>query len=104
MWIDNGTMPEGSTWARNPVPRSGERSAGCLHLNSTDTQGLCLSFEPPCPQDCGGHPSCSDPAHQTDPGTYQGSCSGDWTGGQIVDAVKVPATLPPGEYVLGWRW
>ena len=24
--------------------------------------------------------------------------------GQIVDSVRVPAGLAPGQYVLGWRW
>ena len=33
-----------------------------------------------------------------------GECSGDWTGGLIVDEVIVPAGLAPGEYVVGWRW
>ncbi len=32
----------------------------------------------------------------------EGACSGDWTGGQIVDRVKIPADLPAGDYVLGW--
>jgi hypothetical protein len=32
----------------------------------------------------------------------EGECSGDWTGGQIVDRVKIPANLPAGDYVLGW--
>jgi hypothetical protein len=30
----------------------------------------------------------------------EGACSGDWTGGQIVDRVKIPADLEPGDYVL----
>ena len=33
-----------------------------------------------------------------------GVCSGDWTGGVIVDVVRIPADLTPGAYVLGWRW
>ena len=32
-------------------------------------------------------------------------CSGNWpTTVMIMDQVRVPADLPPGEYVLGWRW
>ena len=34
----------------------------------------------------------------------EGACSGDWTGGVISDHVQLPAALPPGDYVLGWRW
>ena len=34
----------------------------------------------------------------------EGACSGDWTGGVIVDEVLIPADLPAGDYVLGWRW
>ena len=32
----------------------------------------------------------------------EGACSGDWTGGVIVDEVLVPKQLKPGRYVLGW--
>ena len=32
----------------------------------------------------------------------EGECSGDWTGGVIVDRVKIPVDLPAGDYVLGW--
>ena len=33
-------------------------------------------------------------------------CSGEWGpyNLEIVDRVQIPATLAPGEYVLGWRW
>ena len=36
--------------------------------------------------------------------TTQGACSGDWTAGLIADRVKIPKSLPAGDYVLGWRW
>ena len=38
------------------------------------------------------------------PDDVEGECSGDWTGGQIVDEVLVPQSLKPGAYVVGWRW
>ena len=106
LFVDEGTSPAGSTWARNPVPRvnaPSERDAGCLAVNATADVG-CVSFAPPCPQDCSGQPRCATPAAHTDEGSQQGQCSGDWTGGQIVDTVIVPASTAPGEYVLGWRW
>lgn len=34
-------------------------------------------------------------------------CSGDGAipfNLEIVDVVAIPSTLPPGDYVLGWRW
>ena len=31
-----------------------------------------------------------NPGHHTDPVSQQGECSGDWTGGQIVDGVVIP--------------
>jgi len=104
IFVDKGTMPEGSTWARNPVPRAGEANAGCLRPNASEPHGNCLSFAPPCPQDCSGEPDCQNPGGGNDPGTWQGPCSGDWKGGQIIDSVIIPAEVPAGEYVLGWRW
>jgi len=56
-----------------------------------------------CPSTHTGQPDCKTAGHQTDDGTWQGACSGDWTGGQIVDTVLVPQDITPGEYVLGWR-
>ena len=75
IFVDEGTEPKGSTWARNPIPRMGEPSPGCLKVGSQ-----CLSFKPPCPQDCTVDPTCRSPGHKTDPGTQQGQCSGDWVG------------------------
>lgn len=104
VFVDVGTLPEGSTWAMNPVPRAGEPSEGCLRPNATQPHGNCLSFAPPCPQDCSGQADCKQPGGSTDPGTWQGVCSGDWKGGQIVDTLKIPSDLEVGDYVLGWRW
>ena len=47
---------------------------------------------------------CPTPGHSTDDSLQQGDCSGDWTGGQIVDTGIVPKDPPAGEWVLGWRW
>lgn len=103
-FVDTGTTPVGSVWARNPVPRMGEPSHGCLKPNASSSGADdCVSFLPPCPQDCTGRPDCASPGGETDPGTQQGACSGDWKGGVIVDGVIVPA-VPPGQYVLGWRY
>ena len=48
------------------------------------------------------------PFHKIEPtartGDIEGDCSGDWTGGQIIDEVIIPKDLPSGEYVVGFRW
>ena len=48
---------------------------------------------------------CYDP-NAPGEGGFDGLCSG-WYGPdniEIVDAVRVPSGLPPGAYVVQWRW
>ena len=99
------TWPRNSTWARNPVPRQGEFSAGAMRPNKTSTAGY-TEFSPPCPWDCSGQPNCPNPGTADHPGTQENyaGCSGDWRGGQIVDTVRIPADIEPGQWVLGFRW
>jgi hypothetical protein len=42
-------------------------------------------------------------AHSTNDVDVQGDCSGDLTAATIVDRVVLPADVPPGDYVLGFR-
>lgn len=111
-WVDQGTYPKGSTWAMNPIPRinfdshSSGQPAGATGCATDPFTGgasgpACRQFPPPCPQDRGW---VADPKHKHTDQSGQGECSGDWTRGSIVDRVRVPASLPPGDYVLGWRW
>lgn len=82
----------------------GERAHSCLPPNASSSgEHDCVSFPPPCPQDCTGQPDCASPGHVTDPGTQQGVCSGDWKGGVIADGVVVPA-VRTGQYVMQWRY
>uniref|UniRef100_A0A7S2FV91 Chitin-binding type-4 domain-containing protein n=1 Tax=Haptolina brevifila TaxID=156173 RepID=A0A7S2FV91_9EUKA len=81
-YTTSGTTPAGSMWAKNPIPRNDMGQTG-------------VGFAPPCAAF----------------GMDASMCSGmeDGRGGseptlEIVDMVHVPADLPPGEYVLGWRW
>eukprot|EP00040_Diaphanoeca_grandis_P016385 m.84522 g.84522 ORF g.84522 m.84522 type:complete len:365 (-) comp25761_c0_seq1:150-1244(-) len=78
-YVSDGTMPAGSTWVRNPVPRNDVGQTG---------QG----FAPPCDEKdgivCHG---------MTDGSTAVPNL-------EIVDNVMIPADLPAGEYVVGWRW
>jgi len=108
-FVDEGTLPIGSTWAMNPIPRidfdshsSGqpESFTGCKYVHGEVEGRACRQFEPPCPWDDGWY---SQPGrhHSVD---VEGACSGDWTGGVIVDKVLIPEDLPAGDYVLGWRW
>eukprot|EP01051_Picozoa_sp_SAG22_P004954 SAG22_NODE_281_length_13064_cov_13.367605_7_plen_378_part_00 len=104
-WVDTGTNPPGSTWARNPIPRIdfGD-GGGSITSGSCRGKGRgpwCLNFEPPC-ADSWAQVGKTDGG--ATPGEEQGECSGDWTSGQIVDEVVVPQSLKPGAYVVGWRW
>ena len=123
-----------SLWAMNPIPRitpgggSGmpQWLSDACRASGTGEQGpkgapfngngsaldACRSFDPVCEEDP-AQPwyRLPDPlsaaAGRRSPvraGDVEGRCSGDWTGGMIVDSVRIPAALPPGDYVLGWRW
>ncbi len=108
-FVDQGTVPAGSTWAMNPIPRidfdsrsSGQPAGfkGCDLVKGEPTGPNCRQFDPPCPWDDGWF--AQPPRKAAD--DVLGACSGDWTAGRIVDQVVVPKDLPPGDYVLGWRW
>ena len=77
-YVTQGTTPAGSAWAMNPIPRNDYKQTG---------QG----FTPKC--------NTSEKRCQ---GMEDGS-SADPTL-EIVDYVQIPADLPEGAYVLGWRW
>ena len=102
IFVNTGTWPPGSTWARNPNPRWNDDNKGlhdpssCPGPTSRSGPG-CAQFPPPCPQDTGRLPWSTD-------GSGQGECSSDWTAGAIADRVVVPKTIAPGHYVVGWRW
>lgn len=108
VYVTEGTSPKGSAWAMNPIPRimtgpgpsSGQPSSaiGC-HVGAV---GNCRAFNPTA---CTEH--ATSPWHKIEPVArstdVEGYCSGDWTGGQLIDQVEIPAGLT-GEFVLGWRW
>jgi len=90
--VSEGTWPEKSTWRKGPIPR-----APWGWVNSG------ASFEPKCDEP----PACVN-AHYRNPGETVCNCSG-WSIGdlyrlEVVDRVRIPSDLAPGEYVLGWRW
>lgn len=107
VYVSEGTHPPGSMWARNPIPRiddSPEDSGEPAHDTGCHDGAVgagCRAFSPVCEE---GTP----PWHKIEPAAresdVEGFCSGDWTGGMIVDRVVIPAGIAPGDYVLGWRW
>jgi hypothetical protein len=70
----------------------------------------CRSFNPVCEEDPKQPwyklPDPVSPATKSPvrAGDVEGRCSGDWTSGMIVDQVGIPADVPPGDYVVGFRW
>lgn len=105
VFVDEGTWPKGSTWARDPLPRRQDDLAGlhnassCPGPNARSGPG-CLSFPPPCPWDHGLLDCHETGCH----GTGMGACSSDWVVGLVSDMVLIPKDLKPGDYVLSWRW
>lgn len=112
-YVSTGTHPAGSMWARNPLPPR------CLG-NGCKTDHPCV----PCPgtpgSDCTTCDNTPEPSFPPpcDEGDMPGLCSGNqggpvnvtaahfYTGvspAVVVDVLRVPATLRPGRYVLGWR-
>ena len=86
VYVSDGVIPPGAAWARNPIPRNDHKSTG-------------TGFAPACEEadDC-------DVSERVDP--MRCRCSGMWGpyNLEIVDTLQLPAHLPPGDYVLGWRW
>jgi len=101
-FVDVGTLPEGSSWAMNPIP---PRELG----SDASPDYQCK----PCPGTLGSDCTSCDNNHMPkfpppcDETGKPGLCSGQgysrWGAVATVDVVKVPAKLPLGKYVLGWR-
>lgn len=75
------------------------------------------SFEPVCKESeaCASYhgpkfsgPGCGTDKSSCSTGTFPCQCSGWGVGDlfrlEIVDTIKIPADLPAGDWVLGWRW
>jgi hypothetical protein len=116
VFVTEGTFPKGSMWARIPFPTTalGPRCLpgpndtastpnGC-HLPSEEhVDGPCL----PCPQTPGSDCSRCDNHWGNNKTSFPppcDECDGSTHTHAIRDMVKVPSDLPPGKYVLGWRW
>lgn len=98
-----GTHPEGSMWTRNPIPACRGPGGGSVSGSHKkcgsgpwgNETGPGVQFPPPFPYGYGY-------------GNHDPSMPGGDAGGifmwSLVDKLRVPATLEPGEYVLSWRW
>lgn len=92
--VSEGTFPEGSMWRMNPVPPcSGER-AGFNELGCDEGP----QFQPPpgCNERCWGYQS----GDSVQPGVEDTEREIP----SVVDLVKIPEDLTPGDYVLSFRW
>ena len=84
--------PPGSMWRMNPLP-----------VNPTEFHDPRYDFAPPCK--AGAQPPVRAPMAVGEYGHNPGPCAGNWpTTVTILDKVRVPADIEPGEYVLSWRW
>lgn len=110
-FLTEGTYPRGSMWSTLPLPvwYLGPR---CIPgpNDTSSTPNACLPWEDhlvygpckPCPQTAGSDCSRCDNGPLSFPTPCDG-CKDDHKHA-IRDVVKVPSDLPPGKYVLGWRW
>lgn len=112
-FLAEGTFPAGSMWSLLPVPETwlGPR---CLPgPNDTEaTPHACQEWEhglvdgpcEPCPGTPGSDCSrCDNDGKPSFPPPCDG-CMGNDHKHAVRDVLKVPSDLPPGKYVLGWRW
>jgi len=92
--VTTGTVPAGSMWAKNPIPRG-----------SWQWWDNGPSFDPVCEESAECKASSTKSAKP-----FSCRCSGDINTGtlrpnlEIVDKVRIPSSLTPGRYVLQWRW
>ena len=117
--VSEGTQPKGSEWARIPIAPT---NLGPICIpgpdddpnapNSCDPKNNHAASEPcgctPCPQtpgsDCSRCDNCGSPAFEP-VATHNGApVMGVSPTVGINDVVKIPSSLAPGKYVLGWRY
>jgi len=89
--VTRGTHPAGSQWARNPIPTCRDKHG---FLDACGPDGL--EYPEPLPglHGFGYHNStaCTD-----------NSCD-KYHDYSIVDNVVIPRGIPPGDYLVSWRW
>jgi len=112
-FVTEGTHPEGSMWSTIPLPPTwlGPRCLpgpndtnstpyGCQSWEKSLVDGPCM----PCPGTPGSDCSRCDNNDRPSFEAPCDGCEGSTHSHAIRDQLKIPAHLPPGKYVLGWRW
>jgi len=110
-FTSDGTYPQGSVWARSPLPLAKPDYHCSPDAPEHDKPGepnfpFCppgfVISEPefPVPEGCSGPGSLGPYKSMAENG-----CFGFFNlRVEIVDRLSIPASLAPGRYVLGWRW
>ena len=126
-FLTEGTFPKGSMWARLPIPSNGLGPRCLPGPNDTNsTPHGCMEWEGrkdghyghvdgpcvPCPETAGSDCSrCSNPGWPSTskgppqpafeplvPGVVEAPIE------SVLDVLKLPSSLKPGDYILGWRY
>ncbi len=98
--VNNGTVPEGSSWTRNPIPACADVGKNTIGLGAFNTPCHEPQFEPPIKGVFGfGGGSCGSSLATCTPNEFN---EHSFKFG-VVDKVRVPK-LPAGDYVLSFRW
>jgi len=114
-FLSDGTYPKGSMWSMLPLPTDALGPRCLPGPNDTDsTPHACQTWEhklvegpcEPCPGTAGSDCSRCDNNWHGQPSFPPpcAGCQGSTHSHAIRDVLKVPSDLPPGKYVLGWRW
>lgn len=125
-FVSEGTMPAGSTWALMPmpptllgpccIPGTGPNITGPACVSGENCRGSVRGPCEACPGTPGSDCSRCDQVSSVQPGRYirpgvppfPAPCNGcegvDWSGFSVRDVVKIPATLKPGKYIMGFRY
>ena len=99
-------LPKGSTWRKGPIARApwAWRYTGAAFAPPCEERAACTSYHGP----AFSGPGCGRDRSSCSTGAYPCECSGWGVGDlfrlEIVDTLRLPVDLPPGEWVLGWRW
>lgn len=98
-FVSEGTEPAHSTWAMNPIPPTC-LGGGCGKDYQCKPCPLPVFKSNGVARDC---TSCDNSELPSFPSACGSQCQGNEGDASVVDYLKVPGSLKPGEYVLGWR-
>jgi len=108
-FVSEGTFPPGSQWAMSPIP---PRCLGGSCHEVDAAHAFCKECPLPIfsPEGiardctcCDNTPEAAFPPYCDETAKGHGQCSGNEAESSIIDSIKIPASIAPGDYVLGWR-